>query len=290
VAEVNRFTLQYGVARRDMRYMPFSGAGNSRTIPLLDSSVSVFWVGEAGAKPSTKPAFGYVTQTLKKIAAIVPMTEELLEDSAIDIIALLGELFGEAVAMEEDRVFFAGNTGSGDPFNGVINASGVVPTLLGSGDDANDLNADDLLDLIGSVPPQIQKNGKFYMHSSILRCIQKLKSTVTGNYIWQGPVGGQPGTIWNRPYETVDVLPDSTLTTHSAPYMFYTDLKKTCVYGDKGGLKVKLLDQGIVQSADESPSDLNLSTQDMVALRIVKRVGYVPLLPAGIAVLKVASA
>ena len=30
VAEVARFTEQYGVSRRDMRYMPFSGAGNSR--------------------------------------------------------------------------------------------------------------------------------------------------------------------------------------------------------------------------------------------------------------------
>jgi len=284
VAEVNRFTNEYGVARRDMRYLPFSGAGNERMIPALTNSVSVFWVGEGAAKPSTKPTFKLVTQTLKKIAAIVPMTEEILEDSAINIISLLGELFGEAIAMEEDRVFFTGDTAAGDPYMGILNAPGTVPVSL-IGADAANIVADDLLNMIYAVPRAIRDKGKFYMHSTIFRTLQLLRDTVNGGYIVQSPVGDKPGTIWNRPYELVDVLPDSTLTANNTPFMFYTDLSKTCVYGDKAGLKVKLLEEGIVQSAEESPSDLNLATQDMVALRIVKRVGYVPVLPSGIAVL-----
>jgi HK97 family phage major capsid protein len=285
VAEVNRFVEVYGVARRDMRYMPFSGPGNERQIPALSNSVSVFWVTEGGAKPSTKPTFELVTQTLKKLAAIVPMTEEILEDSAINLISLLGELFGEAVAMEEDRVFFNGSVAAGDPYNGVLRATGVTNVYMGNSDSADDIDADDLNDLIYAVPRAVRDSGKFYLHSTLFQQLQQLRASTTGNYIVQSPVGERPGTIWNRPYELLDILPDSSLATKQSPFMFYANLQKTCVYGDKGGMRVKLLDQAIVQSADESPADLNLATQDMVALRIVKRVGYVPILPAGIAVL-----
>lgn len=287
VAEVNRFELMYGISRRDMRYLPFSGPGNSRFIPRLSSSVSVFWVDKGGVKPSTKPYFGLVEQTLEKIAAIVPMTEEILEDASINIISLLGELFGEACAMEEDRVFLNGDTGAGDPFMGVIRATGIVPVPMGVGT-IDDITADDLNNLIYAVPRAVRDKGKFYLHSTIFSILQKLK-TNDGIYIVQSPVGDKPGTIWGRPYELVDILPDNTVTGEGEPIMFYTDLAKTCVYGDKGGMKVKLLDQGIVKSAEESPSDLNLSTQDLVALRIVKRVGYVPVLPAGIAVLQLST-
>jgi len=40
--EVLRFAEVYGLARRKMRYLPFTGAGNSRTLPKLGSSVSVY--------------------------------------------------------------------------------------------------------------------------------------------------------------------------------------------------------------------------------------------------------
>lgn len=286
VTEVNRFVEEYGIARSDMRYLPFSDAGNERKIPALDAAVSVYWVGEAGAKPSTKPTFKLVTQTLKKLAAIVPITEELLQDSAIDIIKLLGELFGEAIAREEDRVFLTGRTANGDPYDGILYASGVVNVDMGTGKLVDDITADDLLELIYAVPTSIQKTGTFYLSPAVFKRIQQLKDAASGQYIVQSPVGSQPATIWGRPYKLVQVLPDDTINIANTPFMFFTDLSKTAVYGDKGGLQVKLLDQAVVQTAEESPTDLNLATQDMVALRVVKRVGYVPVLPNGIAVLR----
>jgi HK97 family phage major capsid protein len=285
VAEINRFTTEYGVARREMRYLPFSGPGNSRQIPALLSSIGLYWTDQGAAKSSTKPTFKLVTQTLKKLAAIVPMTEEVLEDSAVDIIRLLGELFGEAIAEEEDRVFLAGDTGDGDPFMGVINAVGAVTTDLGAGETAEDVTADNLNDMIYAIPAAARKGAKFFLNSTVFSALQQLQ-TDDGHYIVQQPTGEKPGTIWNYPYELVDVLPDSTTAAGQNPFMFFANLGRTCVYGDKGGMRVKLLEEGIVSSAESSPSDLNLATQDMVALRVVKRVGYVPVLPAGISVLR----
>jgi HK97 family phage major capsid protein len=283
LAEVYKFTEEYGISRRDMRYLPFDGAGNVRDIPALLTSVTAYWVGKGMPKPSTKPTFTLVHQTLEKLAAIVPMTEEILEDAAINIIALLGELFGTAISREEDRVFLNGSIALGDPYDGVIRALGVIPVPMAVSDIFG-LTADDLNNMLYVVPSIIRATGKFYMHPTVFSIVQQLKA-IDGHYIWQQPAGDKPATIWNRPYELSDVLPDNTVIGEGEPVLFYTDLSKTCVYGDKKGLRIKLLEEGIVSSTDESPTDLNLATQDMVAFRVSKRVGYVPVLPAGISVL-----
>lgn len=283
LAEVNRFTEEYGVARRNMRYLPFSGPGNERQIPALVNSVSVGWVDEAGAKPSTRPTFKLVTQSLKKLAAIVPMTEEILEDSAINLISLLGELIGTAIAQAEDTAFFTGSVADSDPFDGVLNADGIVTLAL-----SEDANAVDALNhMLYLLPSEIRNKGTYYMHPSFFGAFQRVKNDV-GDYIVQQPTGGRPATIWNRPVELVNVLPSVSDVEDGiedgTPIMFYTDLSRTCVYGDKGGMRTKLLDEATIKSAEESPSDLNLALQDMVALRVVKRVGFVPVLPQGIGV------
>jgi HK97 family phage major capsid protein len=287
MAEINRFTEQYGVARREMRYLPFSGPANSRKIPRLGSSVSVYWASEAGKKSKTKPSFELVTQTLKKIVAIAIYTEELVEDSAIDINALLGELFGEAVAKEEDRVFFAGNTDDGDVYNGILNATGIVPVVMGDGDVAADIGVDDLIDMKYAVPKEVRQTGKFYGNSAIFKLCEKLKDK-NDRYILHDAQNGNAPTLCGRPYEELDILPDDDLVTEETPFLIYTNLKKTCVYGDKGTLRLKLLSEATLDfdDSDESPNNINLAENDMQALRIVKRTGYVPVLPSGIAVLK----
>jgi len=60
----------YGVARREMRYLPFSGPGNTRDITALGSSVSMTWTDEAISKTATQPVFVRVQQTLKNWLAL----------------------------------------------------------------------------------------------------------------------------------------------------------------------------------------------------------------------------
>lgn len=271
---------QYGLARRDMWYLPFSGPGNTRTIPNLGTSVSVKWTDEKGKKTSTQPKFGLVTQTLKKLAAIVPFTDEVLEDSAINLTQLVSQLFAEAVAKEEDLQFFAG---TGTPWTGLLNNGSILTvTLTGA---ATDITADDLLDLQYKVPATMRKTGKYYMNGSVIVAIQKLKG-VDGQYIWQGPKDGKPGTIWNKPYEESDAFPDINDVVAGDAFVLFGDLKKTCIFGDKQQIRIKMLDQATITDTDDESDnngDLNLAEQDMTALRIVERVGYVCGLPAGLA-------
>lgn len=274
---------QYGLARRDMMYLPFSGPGNSRKIPTLGSSVSVFWTGEKSAKKSTQPTFGLVEQTLKKLAAIVPMTEEILEDSAINLTQLVGALIAEAVAKEEDLQFFAG---VGTPWTGVLNNADVnIQYQAVAG--ASHMTADDLLNMQDKTPTGALDGAKYYMHRTTLSHVRKLKD-LQGNYIYQNPGQGQPATIWNRPVETSDAFPAFSAVTAGSPYVVFANLQKTCVFGDKQQIRTKLLTEATIHDTDNSQgagTSINLAEQDMVALRIVERVGYVVALPEGITVL-----
>lgn len=277
---------QFGLARRDMFYLPFSGPGNSRNIPTLGTSVSVFWTGEGAKKRSTQPSFNLVNQTLKKLAAIVPMTEEILEDSLIDLNALLGQLFAEAISKEEDIQFF---TGTGSPWTGLLNNGQLNQVAQGSGDPSQ-LTADDLLDMIDATPTGALNGAKFYFHRSVLSVLRKLKGS-DGQYILQNPGNGLPSTLWNYPYETSDAFPALADVGTGDPYILFGNLKQGAIFGDKQAIRIKLLTEATVgdTNGSESGSDvqtaINLAEQDMVALRIVERVGYVVALPKAMTVL-----
>jgi HK97 family phage major capsid protein len=271
---------QYGLARRDMFYLPFSGPGNSRTIPTLGTSVTVKWTGELAKKQSTQPGFSLITQTLKKLAAIVPFTEEILEDSAINLLTLIAELFAEAVAKEEDLQFFAG---TGAPWTGILNNAAVNIVIQASGA-ASQVTADDLLDMIDATPSGALAGAKFYMHRTVLSKVRKLKD-LDGNYIFQNPGGGLPKTIWDYPYETTDAFPALSTVTDGEGYILFGNLKQGAVFGDKQQLRVKTLDQATITDTDGS-TVINLAEQDAIALRIVERVGYVVSLAKALTVLQ----
>lgn len=271
---------QFGLARRDMFYMPFSGPSNSRTIPALGTSVSVFWTGEGVKKSSTQPHFSIVTQVLKKLAAIVPFTEEILEDSAINLTQLVATLFAEAVSKEEDMQFFAG---TGAPWVGILNNADVNILPQTSGGVA-DLTADDLLDMQDATPTGAMNGAKYYLNRKVLSIIRKLKG-VDGQYIYQKPADGLPGTIWDYPYELSDAFPAPADIEEGDQYILFGNLKQGAVFGDKQQLRVKLLEEATITDTDGSTA-INLAEQDMVALRIVERVGYVVALSAALTVLE----
>jgi len=281
-AEVLRLAqIEYGVARREMWYLPFSGAGNSRKIPTLASGISVYWTDEKAKKSGTQPTFGLITQTLKKLAAIIPFTEEILEDSAIDLTSLTAQLFAEAVSKEEDLQFFAG---TGAPWTGIINNSLVNTVPMTVGDVAEDITADDLLDMIDETPAGALAGSKFYLNRTMLSVIRKLKDD-DKNYIFQRPSETTPAQIWDYPYVLVEALPGKTFATANKGFLIFGNLRMACVLGDKQSIRAKMLDQATITDGD-GETIINLAEQDMVALRLEERVGYVIALPEAITVLK----
>jgi HK97 family phage major capsid protein len=298
--EIYRFAEQGGIARREFAYMPFVGAGNTRDLHRLLTNVTVGWVDEGEEKPKTKPTTAKVQQTLKTLAAITIFTEDIVEDAAVDLISFCSQLLGEAIAAEEDNQFFSG---TGAPWTGIINDAAIVHFNLAAGVGPLDMRPESLLALTVAIPVNAVPGAKFYMHRSVWAAICARRSDAVaagdtrGMYLVQQPSQGSPGTVWGYPVVLVEAMPsltdlgyaneEDTECDPEEPFIIFGNLGKCVIYGDKKGLRVRLLDQASVY--DDEGNLINLAERDMLALRVHKRVGYVTILPAGIAVLETGS-
>lgn len=214
----------YGLGRQRCTVLPIKT--NEFTMPKLTGGVRVYWIGEGKTIPETQPSFGELKMIVKKLAALVPITSELLDDTSIAIANLLATLFAQALAKEEDRVVFMGNVPTNsDPFNGVMFDPDVnVYTLPATKTSFNDLTADDLANVISNLSTTLIQGAQFYMHRTVFNVIRKLKDS-QGQYIYSEPNGQDPGMIWGYPFTLTESLPSITDTAANTKFLFFGNLE-----------------------------------------------------------------
>lgn len=285
-AEIQHLVTEYGVARREMTTITLSN--NQLNLNNLAADISTTWTDETVAKTSSDITIGQVNLVLKKLAVIVPMSDELLEDSEIDLVSFLTGRIAEDMSEKEDEAFFNGDgTGTFGSFTGILN-NGSVNTVTMTGTTFASMDADDLLDMQDATPQGAIRNGKYYMHRSIRSLVRKLKAS-DGTYIYQAPAANAPATIWGMPVVEVEVMPTTTDTAAATAFIIFGDMKKAAWLGSKGGMRVAVSNEATVRNT-AGEADINLFRQDMTALRVVERVGYVLVLPTALTVLKSAAA
>ena len=280
-AEIQHLVTEYGAARREM--YPVQLSRGDLKLNNLASDVNVYWTDEAAAKTSSDVTLGQVKLELKKIAVIVPMSDELLEDSEIDIVSFLTGRIAEKMAQKEDLAFFLGDGGAGyGGFTGILN-NALVNTVTMTGSSILNLDTDDLLDMIDNTPSGALANAKFYLNRTLMSLIRNLKDN-NGFPIFQAPSASGPMTIWGYPVVLVEALPSTGDDADDTPFILFGDLKKACWFGYKGGMRVAISNEATVRNTDND-GDLDLFRQDMSALRVVERVGYVTVVPKAVTVL-----
>jgi len=210
-------------------------SGWKRQLPRQLTSVSVGWVAEGARKPVSNPTFGQLEQVAKVMAAVIKCTDELLRDSAINLTAFLSELISEAMALEIERVALTGNTAEGDPFNGILNASGVKVVPMAG----NDVDFNDIIELLFSLSAANSQGATLVLNRNGLKRLIKLRDN-QGNYIWQPPTGNIPATIWNSPYAICPTIPDNLGEDSNMTVAFYGRFNRALVISPREGLAVKV--------------------------------------------------
>lgn len=117
-------------------------------IPTLATDAVGGWVTEVADRDEAEPTFGQTEIDVHEHAVIIPISEQLLEDSMLDLSGLLADRIAIKFAQAENTAFVTGN-GTGKP-QGLL-ASANTFTSVTAKPDGSDLLAK-LIELYYSLP------------------------------------------------------------------------------------------------------------------------------------------
>lgn len=167
-------------------------SGNSLEIPKDETvawgtdGVQVNWTAENVNLTDSKLKLGVNDIKLHKLAALVPMTNELLEDNAVSLDTYLNQVTPEKIRYKVDDAIINGS-GAGQPLG--IRNSGALKTVTRV--TATGIDIDEIADLMAAQPGWSLNRATFLSHTTVLPDIIKAQ-------IGSFPVFMAPGELETR--------------------------------------------------------------------------------------------
>jgi HK97 family phage major capsid protein len=194
----------------------------------LDSGLTFYSTAEAGVKTGAKLAFAKNEVSLQKFAVIVPSTDELTDDAAVDYWNLVTRELTRAYAKKADELVFTDERTGGSAWHireraGIINLNGVVTKAIAGSTPV----WDDLLNTEAKLEDDIDtSNYKWFMRKEVwYQLVQTRAGSGFASADGQGPIPGpepsgklrlgtvistSPTTPWGTPVVFTRVLATAT--------------------------------------------------------------------------------
>ena len=260
VAEIVQGVTKQSAALRMFRRLP-NMSSNVMRLRVLDALPLAYWPNDAtnnGRKNITNAAWANKYIVPAEIAVIVPIKEDVLDDASIDIWGEIRPRIEEAFGKKIDQAVFVGvdkpSAWRADLLSSIAQAGAYVSQGSGT-----------LYSAINDAMVKVEESG--YNPTGIVGGVD-----VKGKFRMMLDTAGQPikGT-------EIDELPkayiDNGAWDKTKAQMIVGDFTQA-VYSIRQDITYKVLDQAIIQ--DPSTGDIlyNLAQEDMVALRVVMRLGW----------------
>lgn len=242
----------------------------------LTGTIAFTNVAEGGVIAGTKLGFDRKSQALVKYAAIVPATEELTEDSAVDYWQIVTNEVARAYSKTADQIVFTDTT------MGILHKAGIITSPLLSGGAGTTIAWDDLLNAEGKLEDGLDTSDfKWYMRKETFFRLAQIKSS-SGGYLADSMMAGwnpnpnNPTTPWGTQIKFTRVLDRSVDASSNDGIAVYGNLRNYNLY-NRNGMALTMLTEATI--TDASSSSFNLATQDGLAMRVVVRL--LGILPTG---------
>lgn len=201
-AEIMRHVFEVGTLAGRCTRIPVSGntlnIPTDQKAPWASTGIQAYWTGEGVTITTSKPDLGQTDVKLHKLSALVPVTNELLEDSPVSMQAWLNAKAPEQIAWKIDLAIVNGNGGN-QPL-GFRNSGALkqFTRVTGTG-----VAAAEVAGLLGAlVASSFSSAGTVYlMHPT---CIPAIVQATTGNFPIFIPnadatANGIPGRMYGIP-------------------------------------------------------------------------------------------
>ena len=203
-----RTLYQYVTAPVAMMNMPTyqftTTSGEQMKFPRVNAhGIATQVSGQGTAMAGTDPTFLSMTLDAYKYAELVKVANEVLTDTAFDVVGFLGSNIGRAVGQVIATDLVTGS-GSGKP-NGIMTAITGAGTIASGGTSASGvLTFEKLLDLNYSVnAAYAQRNTVAWLFNRLtvaqIRKVRDGAGGTTGGFIWDGSNAAAPGVQGAEP-------------------------------------------------------------------------------------------
>lgn len=203
--------------------LPVEGNGMSipkdETTPWGSNGVRAYWQSEAAAGTQTKPVFGRTELKLKKLMALVPMSDELMED-ATALGAYLEPNMARSIRWKTDEAILFGG-GNGQPLGAF---SALAPSFITvskeSGQATLTLKPENCAKMISRLLPGSYGRAVWLTNNDVLPAMFTM---TLGNYPIYLPAGAPVGGIQGSPYGSLLGRPIK-VTQHAKSFSSLGDL------------------------------------------------------------------
>lgn len=188
------------IARTDRQ----TTSGNAITFPMdadaphAASGVQAYWEAEAAQHTASKPVLGTMTVRLNKLAAIVPATDELLED----VPALSGYLTSKVATKLDYKINEAllSGTGVGEPL-GILKSAAKVTVAKETNQTKETINYQNILKMWARMYAPARRNAIWLINQDVeVQLAQLAFPNASGSVV---PVYLPPGGVSGSPYATL---------------------------------------------------------------------------------------
>jgi HK97 family phage major capsid protein len=253
-----------------------------QTRPVLDAKPYAYFVNphDTGLKQTTDVKWSTLTLNAEPIAVIVPIPDDVVADSGIDLWAEIKPELTEAVAAVIDNaVFFGLNRPTTWPvgiFTGATNAGNTVTaTTPGAG-------TPDTFDDLNTAMTQVETDGytprRWVISPSFKGVIRNTRDANKGFlYPPSGPANtggadaGWAGSIWNVPaFVSMLGMAGFSGTPTATAFLLDTSMFYAAVRED---IRFEMFKEGVITDGAGAVL-VNLMQQDMKAVRVVMRLAW----------------
>jgi HK97 family phage major capsid protein len=240
--------------------------------PLLATLPTAGFVTEVlddtGIKPSSEVTWKNKQITAEEIAVIVPVHENVLEDSTIDLWATITPAVAEAFGVVIDGAIFYGTNKPSTWRAGLIptaNAASNIASHTGSTTVGSDLIAK-FNELYGLVEKDGNEVSHLFAGPRFKSKLRGLRAT-TGELIYSDLKGGSTGEVFGAQVDYVK----NGVWNDAVALACAVDASKVRI-GVRSDMSYKVLDQASITGTGGTV--INLAERDMVALRVKMRLGW----------------
>lgn len=240
-------------------------------IRVLDFLPTAYWVdGDTGMKQTTRQAWDNVFITAAELAVIVPIPESVFDDAEMDIFGEITPRVNEAIGQRVDAAAIFGDNRPREW------QADIITLARQAGNNVSPESGKDYYDLIlgdGGVFSKVEADG-YGVSGAIAPMTFKAKLRGLRDTTGQPIFTRAPQDTTRYALDGVPAqFPENGSFMPSIAQLVVGDFSQA-VYSIRQDITVKILDQGVIQDPVTKEIVYNLAQQDMIALRVVFRMGW----------------